>query len=47
MASRPISGAIFGHFEPFFGPLGPFLTRFGHLGVGQRLQVGPDPLKLW
>ena len=25
------------------GPFGPFLTLFGHLGGGQRLQVGPDP----
>ena len=28
------------------GPFGPFLTLFGHLGGEQRLQVGPDPLKL-
>ena len=31
---------------PFFGPFGPFLTPFGHLGEGQRPQVGPDHLKL-
>ena len=28
------------------GRFGPFLTLFGHLGEGQRLQVDPDPLKL-
>ena len=26
------------------GPFGPFLTLFGHLGAGQWLQVGPEPL---
>ena len=39
MASKPPLGAIFGHFEPFW-------TLFGHLGGGQRPQVGPDPGKI-
>ena len=34
------------NFWAILGPFGPFLTLFGHLGEGQRLQVGPDPLKL-
>ena len=35
----------FSHPERYLvGPFGPFLTPFDHLGVGQRLQVGPDPL---
>ena len=37
---------ILGPFLAIFGPFGPFLTLFGHLGAEQRLQVGPDPLKL-
>ena len=45
MASRPPFGAIFGRIEPFW-PFWPFLTPFGYLGVGQRLQMGPDSLKL-
>ena len=47
VASGPYFGAIFGHFEPFLALLGPFLTLFGQLGVGKRLQVGPDPLFSW
>ena len=44
MASSPPFGAILGHFESFWALLGLFLTLFGHLGEGQRLQVGPDPI---
>ena len=29
-----------------FGPFWAFFDLFGHLGEGQMLQVGPDPLKL-
>ena len=35
MASGLLFGAIFGHFEPFWALLTPFLTPFGHLGGGQ------------
>ena len=31
---------LVGHFWPFWA----FCDLFGHLGGGQRLQVGPDPL---
>ena len=46
VASGPLLGAIFGHFEPFLALLGIFLALFGHLGEEQGLQVGLDTLKL-
>ena len=47
MASGPLFGAIFGHFEPFWALLGSFFDPFfGHFGCGATTPSGSRPPKV-
>ena len=43
MASVPLLGAIFGHFEPFLALLGLFFDRFWPFGWGAKAPSGSGP----